>query len=64
MRPRLCRQRDLFKEAPKTSDLSDTQRNLLVRLIECLLVEALADGAKTAAANLENKEAAHDQDHA
>ena len=47
-------------------DIPASQRSTLVRLIEGLLVEALADGAniETATPTHETREAAHEQDHA
>jgi len=65
MQPRHRRQRDLFEEDRKAPDVSAAQRSVLVRLIESLLVEALA-GAKavTSVATPQIREAAHEQDHA
>jgi hypothetical protein len=59
-------QRGLFEEDRKTPDIPAAQRSTLVRLIEGLLVEALADGASsvTCAPITETKEVAHEQDHA
>jgi hypothetical protein len=59
-------QRSLFEEDRKTPDIPVSQRSTLVRLIEGLLVEALADGAsiETGTPPTETREAAHEQDHA
>jgi hypothetical protein len=59
-------QRSLFEEDRKTPDIRASQRSTLVRLIEGLLVEALADGAniETITPTAETREAAHEQDHA
>jgi hypothetical protein len=56
----------LFEEDRKTPDILASQRSTLVRLIEGLLVEALADGAniETGTLTTETREAAHEQDHA
>ena len=66
MQPRHHLQRSLFEEDRKTPDIPASQRNTLVRLIESLLVEALADGAmiERGTPTTETKEAAHEQDHA
>ena len=66
MRPRHHLQRSLFEEDRKTPDVPASQRSTLVRLIEGLLVEALADGAniETVTPTAETREAAHEQDHA
>ena len=58
-------QRSLFEEDRKTPDITAAQRSTLVRLIEGLLVEALADGAssETCTPTTETEEAAHEQDH-
>jgi hypothetical protein len=66
MRPRHHLQRSLFEEDRKTPDIRASQRSTLVRLIEGLLVEALADGAniETVTPTAETREAAHEQDHA
>ncbi|WP_024510001.1 hypothetical protein [Bradyrhizobium sp. ARR65] len=64
MRPRPSRQRDLFEVDQKMSDISNTQKPLLVNLIERMLVEALADdGVATHAAGDKAREVA-DEDHA
>ena len=66
MQPRHHFQRSLFEEDRKTPDIPALQRSTLVRLIESLLVEALADGAniETGAPTTETREAPHKQDHA
>ena len=66
MQPRHRLQRNLFEEDRKTSDIPAAQRSALVRLIEGLLVEALADGAnsETCTPTTETREAADEQDHA
>jgi hypothetical protein len=66
MQPRHHLQRSLFEEDRKTPDIWASQRSTLVRLIEGLLVEALADGAniETVTPTAETREAAHEQDHA
>jgi hypothetical protein len=42
--PRPCRQRDLFEEKRSQAEIPTARRSTLVRLIECLLAEAAADG--------------------
>jgi hypothetical protein len=66
MQPRHHLQRSLFEEGRKMPDIPASQRSTLVRLVEGLLVEALADGAniETATPTTETREAAHEQDHA
>jgi hypothetical protein len=66
MQPRHHLQRSLFGEGRKTPDIPASQRSTLVRLIEGLLVEALAEGAiiEMGTPTTETKEAAHEQDHA
>ena len=65
MRPRPSRQRDLFEVDQKMSDIPNTQKTLLVSLIEHMLVEALADdGVATYEAGDKTREAADEQDHA
>jgi hypothetical protein len=64
VQPRRHLQRSLFEEDRKTPDILASQRSALVRLIEGLLVEALADGAETGTPTTETREAAHEQDHA
>ena len=66
MQPRHHLQRSLFEEDRKTPDIPASRRSTLVRLIEGLLVEALADGAdiETGTPTTETREAAHEQDYA
>jgi hypothetical protein len=65
MQPRYRRQADLFKEHRKLTEIPDTERMTLVRLIECLLLEAITGSdIKAGAANHETTEATHEQDHA
>ena len=67
MQPRHHLQRSLFEEDRKTPDVPASQRSTLVRLIEGLLVEALADGAIIETGTprtTETREAADEQDHA
>ena len=65
MRPRPSRQRDLFEVDQKTSDIPNTQKTLLVNLIERMLVAALADDSvSTHAASDKTREVADEQDHA
>jgi hypothetical protein len=65
MRPRPSRQRDLFEVDQKMSDIPNSQKTLLVRLIERMLVEALADdGVATYEASDKTRESADEQDHA
>ena len=65
MRPRPSRQRDLFEVDQKMSDIPNTQKPLLVSLIERMLVEALTnDGVATHATSGKATEAADEQDHA
>jgi hypothetical protein len=66
VQPRRHLQRSLFEEDRKTPDILASQRSALVRLIEGLLVEALADGAniETGTPTTETREAAHEQNHA
>jgi hypothetical protein len=56
------RQRDLFEVDQKILDIPNTQKPLLVSVIERMLVEALADDA-THAANDKATEVADEQDH-
>jgi hypothetical protein len=65
MQPRHHLQRSLFEEDRKTPDIPASQRSTLVRLIEGLLVEALADSAdiETGRPTTET-ESAHEQDYA
>ena len=66
MQPRHHLQRSLFEEDRKTPDIPASQRSTLVRLIEGLLVEALADGAdiEKSTPATETRETAHEQDYA
>jgi len=65
MRPRYNQQRDLFEADRTLTDFPVAQRSELLRLIECLLTEAVAACvAKTQSDDPATKEAAHDQDHA
>jgi hypothetical protein len=65
MRPRPSRQRDLFEVDQKMSDIPNTQKPLLVNLMERMLVEALADcGVATHAASDKTREVADEQDRA
>ena len=63
MQPRHHLQRSLFEEDRKTPDIPASQRSTLVRLIEGLLVEALAD-IETGTPTTETRGAAHEQDYA
>ncbi|WP_210250999.1 hypothetical protein, partial [Bradyrhizobium cytisi] len=65
-RTTLTLQRSLFEEDRQTPAIPASQRSTLVRLIERLLVEALADGAniETGTPTAETREAAHEQGHA
>lgn len=65
MRPRCNHQRDLFEADRTLTEFPATQRSELVRLIECLLTEAVAAReAKSQSDGPETKEAPHEQDHA
>ena len=65
MRPRPSRQRDLFEVDQKMLDIPNTQKPLLVSVIERMLVEALADdGVARYEASVKTREAADEQDHA
>lgn len=64
MRARQRQQRDLFSEQRKTPEVPAPLRSAILRLIEGLLVEALAGDSKAPAATTEIREAAHEQDHA
>jgi hypothetical protein len=57
------RQRDLFEVDQKILDIPNTQKPLLVSVIERMLVEALADDDATHAANDKATEVADEQDH-
>ena len=63
MQSRRHLQRSLFEEDRKTPDIPASQRSTLVRLIEGLLVEALAD-IETGTPTTETRGAAHEQDYA
>jgi hypothetical protein len=65
MQPRHRLQPNLFEPERKTLDIPAGQRRTLVRLIQCLLVEA-CDGAsnETCAPTTETTEAAHEQNRA
>jgi hypothetical protein len=65
MRPRYNQQRDLFEADRTLTEFPVARRSELVRLIECLLTEAVAAcEAKAQSDGPETKEAAHEQDHA
>lgn len=65
MRPRHDQQRDLFEAGRRPKEFPVTLRRELVRLIECLLTEAIAGGeTKAPSDGPETKGAAHEQDHA
>ena len=62
--PRPCRQRDLFEEKRTQPEIPTARRTTLVRLIECLLAEAAADGdGKNGIDSVATKGAGHEQDH-
>ena len=63
MRSPPSRQRDLFEVDQKMLDIPNTQKPLLVSVIERMLVEALADNDATHAANDKAREVADEQDH-
>jgi hypothetical protein len=64
MRSRLSWQQDLFEVDQKMWDIPNTQKPLLISLIERMLVEALADdGVATRAASDKAREVADEQDH-
>jgi hypothetical protein len=64
MQPRHRLQRNLFEEEHAVPEVPAAQRSVLVRLIERLLVEALAsDGGEMGVDTPVTKEAAHEQDH-
>jgi hypothetical protein len=64
MRSRPSWQRDLFEVDQKMLDIPNTQKPLLVSVIERMLVEALADDDDaTHAANDKAREVADEQDH-
>jgi hypothetical protein len=61
---RLSWQQDLFEVDQKMWDIPNTQKPLLISLIERMLVEALADdGVTTHAASEKAREVADEQDH-
>lgn len=64
MRPRYNRQRDLFDADRTLTEFPVAQRSELLRLIECLLTEAVAAWVAKAQSDGPTKEAGHDQDHA
>jgi len=65
MHPRCNQQRDLFEADQTLMEFPVAQRCELVRLIECLLTEAVAAcDVKVHSDGPETKEAAHEQDHA
>jgi len=63
MQPRRHLQRSLFEEDRKTLDIPASGRSTLVRLIEGLLVEAVANGEMGTPTTV-TMDAAHEQDHA
>jgi hypothetical protein len=64
MRARQRQQRDLFLEERNTPEVPAPLRTAIIRLIEGLLVEALAGDSRPPVATSEIGEAAHEQDHA
>ena len=65
MRLRQPRQRDLFERDRTVAEIPVARRMALVRLVERLLVEAVAEREAAAQADgLEMREAGHEQDHA
>jgi hypothetical protein len=65
MHPRYNQQKDLFQADRTSTEFPVAQRRELVRLIECLLTEAVAVCApRVPSDDPEMKEAAHEQDHA
>ncbi len=65
MQPGRHLQRSLFEEDRQRPEIPESQRSTLVRLIEGLLVEALADDAIIETGKpTKTREAAHEQDHA
>lgn len=65
MRAEPSRQRDLFEEDQPAAEVPTTVRATLIRLIEELLVEAVADGSvELRADGNAAREAGHEQDHA
>jgi hypothetical protein len=64
MQPKRHLQRSLFEADRQTPEIPLSQRSTLVRLIEGLLVEALADGANIEMGTPTTEtEAAHEQNH-
>lgn len=63
MRSRQTRQRDLFETDRALAEIPAARRMALVHLVECLLIEAVAEAAAQAD-GLETREAGHEQDHA
>jgi len=65
MRSRQTRQTDLFETDRATAEIPAARRMALIRLVECLLVEAVAECEAVAqAGGLEKREAGNEQDHA
>jgi hypothetical protein len=65
MRSRQPRQKDLFETDRTTAEIPAARRMALIRLVECLLVEAVAECEAAAQADdLETREAGSEQDHA
>ena len=65
MQPRHRLQRDLFEKDRRTPDIPTSQRGILARLIQGLLVEAISGASsETRVASTQTKEVAHEQDHA
>jgi hypothetical protein len=65
MHSRQTRQKDLFETDLATAEIPAARRMALMRLIECLLVEAVAEcEAAVPADDLETREAGNEQDHA
>ena len=65
MRSRQTRQRDLFETDRALAEIPAARRMALVRLVECLLIEAVAEReAAVQADGLEMREAGNEQDHA
>jgi hypothetical protein len=65
MRSRQTRQRDLFETDRATAEIPAARRMTLIRLVERLLVEAVAEcEAASQAGGLETRGAGNEQDHA
>lgn len=64
MQARQRQQPDLFLEIRNTPEIPAPLRTAIIRLIEGLLVEALAGESRPPMPMPEIGEAAHDQDHA